>query len=128
MVPEPWCQQVRLLHGTSCFCNSGGLKWSLFPVKNESFPFHNFRFTFFKRLDIFQCFLVAAIIMPFQTETHMSLAAKLRIHPRNAWALLSTLSPSPLGITQASSRFYPEVLTIPPDLLFVVKSSYYKTS
>lgn len=36
-------------------------------------------------------------------------------------------SPNPLGITQASSLFYAKVLTIPPDVLYVVKSSYYKT-
>lgn len=50
-------------------------------------------------------------------------AAKFRIHPGNAQALLLTLSPNLLGITQASFRFYPKVLTIPPDVLFVVKSS-----
>lgn len=129
--PNPVYRQVHLSDDISYFCKVGGRKWLLFPVKNDqkSFPFSNFHFTFFKYLDVFLWCLVAPIIMLFWTETCVSHSdAKFRAHPGNARTPPFTLSPSPVSTTQASSRFYPEVLTIPPDLLFVVKSSYYKTS
>lgn len=129
--PNPVYRQVYLSDDISYFCKVGGRKWLLLPVKNDqkSFPFCNFHFTFFKCLAVFQYCLVAPIILLFRTETCVSHSdAKFRAHPGNAQTPLFTLSPDPMSTTQASSRFYPEVLTIPPDLLFVVKSSYYKTS
>lgn len=65
---NPVCQQVHILHSISYLSNSDRLKWELFPMKNDhkSFPFHDFNLAFFRHLDIFQCFPVAAIIVLFQ--------------------------------------------------------------
>lgn len=118
MIPVTFMTSVE---GNDCYF----LWWK---SDHKSFLFHNFHFTFFKCLDFFQRFLVAAIIMLVQTESCVSYStAKFGAHPGSTQAHLFTLSPHPSSTAQYL-RFYPEVLTVPPNLLFVLKSSYYKTS
>lgn len=128
---NPVCQQVDILHSISYLSYSDRLKWELFPMKNDhkSFPFHDFNLAFFLAFGYYpvlpsSCYY--SIVSNIDCMSHC--AAKFRIPPGNVQALLSTLSPNPLGITQASSRFCPKVLTTPPEVLFVVKPDYYKTS